>query len=110
MLSDAFVKMASSRREMARYFSEEQSTSLHLGHDDSLIYHVFRNDTNTYSRPRILNDSKYYVAVYDKESLQYQGEAKLPGAVLGSTTNGALIILKDEKEMIFQFVKVLLDE
>ncbi len=106
MLSDKFITMVSSQRQMTRFLSEEQSTSIHLGNDDSNIYHVYRNETNKLDRVRNLNDSDHYVAVYEKENLKLLGEVKLPGAVLGFTKEGTLIVLKDERNMIIQFLKI----
>ena len=56
---------------------------------------------------RILNDSHHFVAIYDKVNLAYLGELMLPGAAMGSTKNGELIILKDENTSEFQFMNVI---
>lgn len=106
MLSDKFVTMVSSQRQMTSFLSEEQSTSMHLGNDDSNIYHVYRNENNKYDRVRNLNESDHYVAVYEKENFKLLGEVKLPGAVLGFTKEGELIVLKDERNMIILFIKI----
>ncbi len=107
MLSDKFISMVGSKTTMARFLSEKQSTSLHLAHSDKYLFHVFRNETGTVKDVRILNDSHHFVAVYDKKSLDYLGELKLPGATMGSTKNGELIILKDENTSEFQFLNVI---
>lgn len=106
MLSDKFITMVSNPREMTRYLSEEQSMSLNLSYTDKYIYHVFRNERNTYARRRKLNNSDHFAAVYDKKSLEYLGEVKLPGAVLGSTNEGELIVLKNQQTFEIQFVKI----
>lgn len=105
MLSDKTLRMVSSPNSITKYLSEEQSLTLYLGQDDSFIYHVFRNDNGVFKQRRVLNDSDHYVAVYRKKDLSYIGEAKLPGAVLGFTKDGTLIVLKDEDDMRFQILK-----
>lgn len=106
MLSDKFIEMINNPREMTRFLSEEQSLSLSLSYSDEYIYHIFRNERNIYTQRRSFNNSDHFVAVYDKESLEYLGEVKLPGAVLGSTNNGNLIVLKNERTLEMQFVKI----
>lgn len=106
MLSDKFITMVTNPHEMTRYLSEEQSLSLHIAYSEEYIFHIFRNERNKYSRPRVFNDSDHFVAVYDRESLEYVGEAKLPGAVLGSTKKGELIVLSDERNYEIQFLKI----
>jgi hypothetical protein len=106
MLSDKFIKMVTDPREMTRFLSEEQSLSLRIAYSDKYIFLIFRNERNIFSQPRNFNDSDHYVAVYNKKNLEYLGEAKLPGAVLGSTKDGALIMLKDERDMIIQFIEI----
>lgn len=110
MLSDKTLRMVSSSNSITKYLSEEQSLSLYLGQDDFFIYHVFRNENGEFNQRRVLNDSYYFVAVYSKENLSYIGETKLPGAVLGFTKDGALIVLKDEDEMRFQIIKIKQEE
>ena len=53
-----------------------------------------------------MNESEHFVAVYDRKNLKYIGETKLDGAILGSTKNGYLIMLKDENEMKFELIDV----
>lgn len=107
MLSNKFVTMVTNSNTITKYLSEEQSLSLYLGQDDSYIYHVFRNEKGEFNQRKVLNDSDHYVAVYNKEDLSYVDETKLPGAVLGFTKEGTLIVLKDENEMRFQIISVI---
>ncbi len=107
MLSDKFISMVGSKSSMARFLSQEQSTSLHLAHSDKYLFHIFRNEARAVEDVRILNDSEHFVAVYDKENLDYLGELMLPGVAMGSTKNGELIILKDENTSEFQFLNVI---
>lgn len=107
MLSDTFISMVTNRREMIDFLSDEQSTTLGLAVHKKYIFHIFRNELKVYTTPKNLNDSNYFVAVYDREKFKYIGETKLPGAILGSTKTGSLILLKDEKEMIFQFIDIV---
>lgn len=106
MLSDKFITMVTSPSEMSRYMTEEQSLSLKIGQSDNYIYHIFRNDRNNSSIHPNLNDRDHFIAVYDKSNLKYIGEKKLPGAVLGFTKEGQLIILTDESSFEIQFVEV----
>ncbi|HAH52217.1 MAG TPA: hypothetical protein DCL80_13575 [Balneola sp.] len=105
-ISDTFIQMVSSPQEMTKFLSEEQSISLHVAHNDNLLFLIFRNDHGVYKRIRVLNESEHFVAVYDRKNLKYIGETKLDGAILGSTKNGYLIMLKDENEMKFELIDV----
>lgn len=105
-LSETFYSFVSNPRDWIRFLSEEQSLSLHLTHSDRYIYHVFRNEGKIYTQPKNYNDSEYFVAVYDKKSLRYLDEVQVPGAVLGSTKNGELIVLKDELNSEIHFLKI----
>ncbi len=107
MLSDKFITMVGSKTSITRFLAQEQSTSLHLAHSDKYLFHIFRNEVRTVEDVRILNDSHHFVAVYDKVNLAYLGELMLPGAAMGSTKNGELIILKDENTSEFQFLNVI---
>lgn len=107
MLSGRFIQMVTSPREMTRYLSKEQSLSLHLALSDKYIFHIYRNERNSITEVRNLNDSDHYAAVYDKESRAYLREVKLPGAVLGSTEKGDLIILSDERTYEIQIVRLI---
>ena len=106
MLSDTFIKRVTSPTEMSRYMTEEQSLNLGIYHSEAYIYLIFRNDN--YSKPyeRSLNIRDHYVAAFAKNSMEYLGEAKLEGAVLGTTKDGELIVLKNENNYTFQFVEV----
>lgn len=77
-LSDKFITMVSGPQQMTKFLSEEQSTGLHLGHDEFNIYHAYQNE-RIYSQVRNFNDSDHFVAVYSKEDLNYIGEAELSG-------------------------------
>lgn len=107
MLSDKFLTMVTSSLEMSRYMTEEQSLSLKIGHSDKYIYHIFRNDRNNSTIHPRLNERDHFVAVYDKSTLNYIGEKKLPGAVLGFTKEGELIVLIDESSFKIEFIQVL---
>jgi hypothetical protein len=110
MLSEEFVTMVTDSREWNRFLTEEQSLSLKIAYTDNYIYHVFRNEggvSNTFQQPKDLNERNHFVAVYDKESLEFLGETELPGAVLGSTKEGNLIVLSDELEFKIQFVNIV---
>jgi len=106
MISNKFITMVTNPREWTRFMSEEQSASLHIFDTDKYIYHVFRNENNIYKQPRNMNDSDHFVAVYDKENLEFLGEIKLPGAVLGSTKDGKLIVLGNESKFEIQFISI----
>ncbi len=105
-LSDKFIELVTSPQEMTRYLSEEQSISLHVTHNDKYLFLVFRNDGGIYRRRRVLNESIHFVAVFDRESLEYVGEVQLDGAILGSTKDGYLIVLKDEDQLRFEIIEV----
>lgn len=106
MLSDKFIKMVTNPTEMARYMTEEQSLNLGIYHSEKYVYLVYRNDNYSKPNERNLNVRDHYVATYTKNDMEYLGEAKLDGAVLGTTNRGELIVLKDEKNYTFQFVEV----
>ncbi len=106
MLSDKFVSFVSNPREWTRYLNEEQSVNLRLAYSDKYILNTFRNGNNVYSQPRNFNDSDHFVAVYDKHTLSYLGEIKMPGTVLGYTKRGELIVLTDERNSELQFLKI----
>jgi hypothetical protein len=106
-VSDKFISMSYSSQSWARYLSEEQSISLHLSHDEHHLFLVYRNDSGVYKKRRALNESEHIVAVFNKESFDYLGEVKVPGAILGSTKKGELIMLKDEEALRFQFIKII---
>lgn len=105
-LSDKFFKFVSNPREWIDYLSEEQSLSLRLTYSENYIFHVFRNERKAYSQPRNYNDSDHFIAIYNKHNFDYLGEVKLPGAVLGSTKNGELIVLTDELNSEIQFFRI----
>lgn len=106
MLSDTFIKRVTSPTEMSRYLTEEQSLNLGIYHSEAYIYLIFRNDNYSKPHERFLNIGDHYVAAFTKKSMEYLGEAKLEGAVLGATKEGELIVLKNENNYTFQFVKV----
>jgi|AntRauTorckE6833_2_1112554.scaffolds.fasta_scaffold00099_12 hypothetical protein len=105
-LSEKFVRFVSNPREWIDFLSEEQSLSLRLAHSEKFIFHVFRNERKVYTQPKNYNDSDYFVAVYDKKTFDYLAEVKMPGAVLGSTKNGELIVLTDEMNYEFEFLRI----
>ena len=106
-VSEKFITMASNPQEMSRYLSEEQSISLHLAHNDSCLYLVFRNDSGIYKRNRVLNESSHFVGVYDKNTFDFIGEVKVSGAILGATKRGNLIMLKDEENLGIQIIEIV---
>lgn len=106
-VSEKFITMASNPQEMSRYLSEEQSISLHLAHNDSYLYLVFRNDSGIYKRNRVLNESSHFVGVYDKNTFDFIGEVKVSGAILGTTKRGNLIMLKDEENLGIQIIEIV---
>jgi len=105
-ISDKFVSMVFSKREFSRYLAEEQSLSLHIAHSDKYIFHVFRNGGSFDPANPNLNDRNHYVAVYSKKNLEYMGETKLNGAVLGYTKDGNLIVLGDESTFVIKFIEI----
>ncbi|MFY0685301.1 MAG: hypothetical protein JXR20_12180 [Balneola sp.] len=106
MLSDKFIEMVTNPTEISRYMTEEQSLNLGIYHSEKHVYLVYRNDNYSKHNERNLNLRDHYVAAYTKNDMEYLGEAKLDGAVLGTTNNGELIVLKDENNYTFQFVEV----
>lgn len=109
MLSDKFIALVTNSREMNRYLNEKQSLSLRIAHTDDYIYHVFANGRkigDQSQQNRKFTDRDYFVAVYDKKSLEYLGEIKLLGPAIGSTIEGEIIVLKDESTSGFQFIKI----
>lgn len=106
MLSDKFITMVNDHKEWTRYMSEEQSLSMRLAQTEKYIYHIFRNEKNIYTQPKRFNESDHFVAVYDKKKLTFLGELKLPGAILGSTKEGNLIMLSNEDSMEIQFIEI----
>lgn len=105
-LSDKFHEFVSNPREWINFMSEEQSLSLRLAYSEKYIFHIFRNENKNYSQPKNYNDSDYFIAVYDKKSFQYLGELKMPGIILGFTTEGELITLTDETNYKLAFLKI----
>lgn len=107
MLSDKSYRMVGSPQQFQSYLRDEQSVSLSLHHNENYLFHIFRNEGEaSNSQFRVINDSHHFVAVYDKRTLEFLGEIKLEGAILGSTKEGYLIMLKDEKEYEFQFLDI----
>lgn len=109
MLSDEFVELITNQREWARFLSEEQSLSLSLAYTDKYIYNVFateRKPDNQSQQKQNFTDRDYFVAAYDKESLEYLGETKLSGPAIGSTKEGNLIVLKNELTFEIQFIQI----
>ena len=105
-LSEKFIRFVSNPRDWVDFLSEEQSLSLRLAHSEKFIFHIFRNERKIYTQPKNYNDSDYFVAVYDKKTFDYLAEVKMPGAVLGSTKNGDLIVLTDEMNYEFEFLRI----
>lgn len=108
-ISDKFITVVTNEREWQRYLSKEQSISLKLAYTDKYIYHFFSNSRNVLDpkhKNRTFLDRDHFVAVYDKKSLQYLGETKMPGPVLGSIRKGSLIVLKNETTSEIQFVNI----
>lgn len=106
MLSEKFITMVTNPTEMIRFQTEEQSLSLMLATNDRYIFHIYRNDNYTKIGNRYLNERNHYVAVYNKENLSYIGYVKVPGAILGSTKDGYLIMIRDEASMQIQFLDI----
>lgn len=105
-ISDKFIPIVKNPRAFTKYLAEEQSVSLHIVHSSSYIFLIVRNNGNADYRNPNLNDREHFVAAYDKENLQYIGEAKIDGAVLGSTKEGDLIVLADELKYRINYVRV----
>lgn len=105
-MSEKFITMTSSARRWSQFLAEEQSITLKIAHSRDHIYQVFRNESKEFRQHRLLNESDHFVAVYDKENRQFLGEIKIPGAVLGSTKEGYLIILKNEETFTIQLIEI----
>lgn len=108
-LSDTFISMVTSRTEMNRYLSEDQSLSVHLLQSDSFIYHVFRNERTSQVDNKITN-SDYYLALYDKATLEYLGEFPIPGLALGNNDKGEILVLIDEVNYRFKLLGITENE
>lgn len=108
-VSEKFITMVANPQEMSRYLSEEQSISLHLAQNKAYVFLVFRNDSGVYKRNRVLNESEHFVAIYDKETLEFLGEVKVSGAILGATKRGNLIMLKDEENLQIQIIQIVVE-
>lgn len=106
-LSEKTFEFVSSPREMNKFLAEEQSVSMLLGYTNTLVYHVFRNmHPNVTQNSFRFDEYDHFVAVYDRETMEYFGEAKLPGAVLGSTKEGYLIVLSNEETYEIQLLEI----
>lgn len=93
-LSDQFRERAdASFFDFMKY--DQSGTAALYSHDDLLIHHyIHYTDKFIDHGDIILLDN--YIAAYSRGDMQYQGQVKIDGYVGGMTSEGELVVLKDD--------------